>query len=592
MGISNLHRGTKTTKDQSVGAITHQSKIIRFSFFTHKRILIALVLGAVGSGGMLLHVLNVLAIHPVIAVAAPMAMSEIPQKPAAKGDRLSPVLKPAKPMPVSKVIESHSDGSAEQFAYYHVKFARNGTPNVAGKNSARTPLLYGEPTRITKDPFEAILPASSSQTQVKAQTRTSASSAHNARRGPIRGTPINVSTATMEPPPAIEEVVAFPKRDENIAELLAGVKVAIADMGAFDVALDKRVLKPSDRVELLLRKSSAKHTDKQLVMARISGEDNSPLVLARSDTGQVQRVNDTKLYDRLADEADIVNDRTRMLPFATAAPASPKVMQYPKNMNVPVDVAAQLDKLAKSNGIERAGSPSQWQPLDLLFRTNAQGRSELVTATVQTGKKDEEFYRYRMSPRQAPEFFDEEGRSASKLLMKKPVLNGRLGDGFAWRIHPILKRRLHHNGVDYAAPFGSPIVAAGDGQVVLISWQRGYGKFVRIRHDKGYFTTYAHISSTPPSLKVGQHVAQGQVIAYVGSTGLSTGPHLYYELRIDDKYFDPTSTDLPAGTNLQGKEMDDFRKQIKHVDSIRHYIDERLPGSPSCQPAFCDGRPS
>ncbi|MCB8829418.1 M23 family metallopeptidase, partial [Escherichia coli] len=98
--------------------------------------------------------------------------------------------------------------------------------------------------------------------------------------------------------------------------------------------------------------------------------------------------------------------------------------------------------------------------------------------------------------------------------MKNPVPNGRLGDGFAWRTHPILKVRKHHNGVDYAAPFGSPILAAGDGEVVVISSESGYGKYVRIKHDGGFFTTYSHISRTPPSLKVGQRVSQGQVIAY------------------------------------------------------------------------------
>jgi hypothetical protein len=389
----------------------------------------------------------------------------------------------------------------------------------------------------------------------------------------------------MQPPPSVEQVVAIPRRDEKIADLLAGVHVANEDRTAFETALDKRVLKPSDRVELLLKKSPSGDDEKQLVMARLSGKDAAPLIFARNDTGQIQRVNDAKLYDRLADVAEVSDGHTAITPVVMSAAVPPDVMQYLRNMNVPGDVAVQLDKLAKTNGIKLAGNPAQWPPLDLLFRTNTQGQSELVTATVHSGEKQKEFYRYRMSPKQEPEFFDEEGRSASKLLMKKPVSNGRLGDGFAWRIHPILKTRLHHNGVDYAAPFGSPIVAAGDGQVVLISWERGYGKFVRIRHDGGYFTTYAHISGTPPSLRVGQHVTQGQVIAYVGSTGLSTGPHLYYELRIDDKYFDPTSTVLPAGTNLQGREMDDFRQQINHVDNIEHYIDKRLPDSRGWQQA-------
>jgi murein DD-endopeptidase MepM/ murein hydrolase activator NlpD len=116
-------------------------------------------------------------------------------------------------------------------------------------------------------------------------------------------------------------------------------------------------------------------------------------------------------------------------------------------------------------------------------------------------------------------------------------------------------------------------MAAGDGTVELISTEVGYGKYIRIRHDGGYETTYAHISATPASIKVGQRVKQGQVIAYVGSTGYSTGPHLYYELRVNGRYENPLTATLPAGTNLTGASLDSLRSQVNHVDSIMSYLD-------------------
>jgi murein DD-endopeptidase MepM/ murein hydrolase activator NlpD len=152
--------------------------------------------------------------------------------------------------------------------------------------------------------------------------------------------------------------------------------------------------------------------------------------------------------------------------------------------------------------------------------------------------------------------------------MKRPVADGRLGDGFGWRIHPILHDRRFHEGVDYAAPFGSPIEAAGAGVVEKIDQEWGYGKYVRIRHDFGYETTYAHLSGVPHGLKIGERVRAGQTIGYVGSTGLSTGPHLYYELRVDGRYADPLRAHLHAGRVLEGDALAAFQKMRARTDML------------------------
>jgi murein DD-endopeptidase MepM/ murein hydrolase activator NlpD len=122
--------------------------------------------------------------------------------------------------------------------------------------------------------------------------------------------------------------------------------------------------------------------------------------------------------------------------------------------------------------------------------------------------------------------------------------------------------------VDYAAPFGSPIVAAGAGVVEKIDQQPGYGKYVRIRHDFGYETTYAHVSGFPRSLKIGDRVHQGQTIAYVGSTGLSTGPHLYYELRINGHNVDPLRARIGAGRILSEAALETFRRMRERTDQL------------------------
>ena len=156
----------------------------------------------------------------------------------------------------------------------------------------------------------------------------------------------------------------------------------------------------------------------------------------------------------------------------------------------------------------------------------------------------------------------------TKFLLHKPVPEGHLGDGFGWRIHPVLHVRKFHEGDDYPAPMGSAVLAGGDGIVERISWEKGYGKFVRIRHDEGYETTYAHLSGTPGSLRIGERVRQGQVIGYVGSTGYSTGPHLYYELRVRGHYVDPLHARLRAGRILSGQDFDGLQREEAYFGSI------------------------
>ena len=253
-----------------------------------------------------------------------------------------------------------------------------------------------------------------------------------------------------------------------------------------------------------------------------------------------------------------------------AAADYPKLIEHLARRNVPVKVSLQIVQLLRANGIHWSKTADVPQ-LDFVFRTAEQGEQELVSVTLKGKGRDRRFYRY-VSDSGKPEFFDDAGRSVSKTLMHKPVSAGQLGDGFGWRVHPILRTRKFHNGVDYRAPMGSPIVAAGDGVVVKIDSETGYGKYIRIQHDGGYTTTYAHIEGTPKGLTVGDHVAQGQVIAYVGSTGLSTGPHLYYELRVGDTYKDPTKAEMPAGTTLRGRALEEFRQQIGRVETIASTI--------------------
>jgi murein DD-endopeptidase MepM/ murein hydrolase activator NlpD len=205
---------------------------------------------------------------------------------------------------------------------------------------------------------------------------------------------------------------------------------------------------------------------------------------------------------------------------------------------------------------------------ELLYSPDAEGEPELAFAALTLDGHNHRYYRFTAPDDGGTDYYDADGHSVTASLIQKPVANGRLGDGFGWRVHPILGDRRFHEGVDYTAPFGSPIAAAGAGVVEKIDQEAGYGKYVRIRHDFGYETTYAHISGMPRGLKVGARIHRGQIIGYVGSTGLSTGPHLYYELRVNGRYADPLSTHLPAGRVLDGDVLTAFQQARTGTDLL------------------------
>ncbi|MDQ0394641.1 M23 family metallopeptidase [Labrys monachus] len=204
--------------------------------------------------------------------------------------------------------------------------------------------------------------------------------------------------------------------------------------------------------------------------------------------------------------------------------------------------------------------------VDLVYGPDDSGQPQLAYVGLTVDGHLHRYYRFTAPDDGGTDYYDADGHSVTKFLLRKPVASGRLGDGFGWRIHPVLHDRRFHKGVDYAAPFGSPVAAAGAGVVEKIDQEWGYGKYIRVRHDQGYETTYAHVSGFPKGIKVGTRVHQGETIAYIGSTGLSTGPHLYYEVRINGENVDPLRIRLAAGRLLGGSALTAFREQRAKLD--------------------------
>ena len=166
------------------------------------------------------------------------------------------------------------------------------------------------------------------------------------------------------------------------------------------------------------------------------------------------------------------------------------------------------------------------------------------------------------------DYFDADGKASRKALMRTPIDGARLSSTFGKRKHPILGYTLMHKGVDFAAPRGTPIYAAGNGTVVHAGRKGGYGNYIKLRHNGTYETAYAHLKGFALGVSSGKRVEQGQVIGYVGTTGRSTGPHLHYEVMMSNKQVNPLRVRMPSGKTLKGKDLARFKAFHQAQDRI------------------------
>jgi murein DD-endopeptidase MepM/ murein hydrolase activator NlpD len=232
-------------------------------------------------------------------------------------------------------------------------------------------------------------------------------------------------------------------------------------------------------------------------------------------------------------------------------------------------LASEVDYQARLNPSDR---------LELFFSQPdedgaATAESELLYVKATFGGNTRTFYRFQTEDGTI-DYFDAEGRSARQFLLRNPVPNGKFRSGFGMRRHPILGYSRMHTGVDWSAPRGTPIIAAGNGVVVEAGWSSGYGRQTIIRHANGYVTSYSHQSAIAKGVEPGARVRQGQVIGYVGSSGLATGDHLHYELIVNGAKVDPMRVRLPTSRVLKGADLEAFIRERERIDALLNEAEE------------------
>jgi murein DD-endopeptidase MepM/ murein hydrolase activator NlpD len=247
------------------------------------------------------------------------------------------------------------------------------------------------------------------------------------------------------------------------------------------------------------------------------------------------------------------------------------LFQDARNANAPTSAIVGMIHLF-SFAVDFQRDIRQGDKFELLYRVRRdhQGKivktDEVAYASLTTHGTVHRLYRFQPTKNGPVTYLNGKGEGNRRALMKTPIDGARITSTFGLRRHPILGYTRMHTGVDFGAPRGTPIFAAGDGTVIMAGWHGGYGNYVRIRHNKDYTTGYGHMSKI--LVKVGQRVKQGQKIGLVGTTGMSTGPHLHYEVLRDGHFINPVTMKLPSFKRLRGTELARFMAHKKKLDAI------------------------
>lgn len=195
----------------------------------------------------------------------------------------------------------------------------------------------------------------------------------------------------------------------------------------------------------------------------------------------------------------------------------------------------------------------------------------IISASLTMRKRELKIYRYQTADGTV-DYYNEAGESIRKSLLRTPVDGVRITSGYGERKHPTLGYTKLHKGIDFGAPRGTPVYAAGDGVIERAGRFSSYGKYIRISHNNGYSTAYAHLSRYGKDIGSGKKVKQGQVIGYVGTTGRSTGPHLHYEVLVDNEQINPLSIKTVSGRKLRNAELSGFKNRMAQIDNLERNI--------------------
>jgi len=375
------------------------------------------------------------------------------------------------------------------------------------------------------------------------------------------------------------EDAAAEEEDEFNDETFAGAESKTLIVGRGDTLLSlftKAGTEPTEANEII-----------EALAAIFAGKDLKPgqeirftLVPAPSDTGQMEPVR-VSIFAKDSHLATVARNRQGEYVASTeaigndakTAQASTRATLYASFYNAATEQHIAPDTILKllrvhSYDVDFKQKVKAGDSFEMFFDGGADDEvGELLYTSMTIDGQPRKFFRFR-TPDDVVDYYDEQGNSAKKFLMRNPVKGGRYTSGFGDRRHPLLKYLRMHTGVDWAAPTGTPILAAGDGTVERVGREGGYGNYVRIRHANGFATAYGHMSRYAAGVEPGVSVKQGQIIGYVGSTGMSTGPHCHFEVLVNNDFVNPMTIQVPRGLQLTGRQLAEFERERNRIETL------------------------
>ena len=371
------------------------------------------------------------------------------------------------------------------------------------------------------------------------------------------------------------EHLVIVKKGETVGAILRELGAAPEEIKAVLAALGAPAreggVKEGEKLRVLTAAAGLGHMQPLRVI--IAGDSGVEAAAALSDTGKYVPVDirnvDTDVAEGNEDEA---NDDD-----GSGVRLYQSIYETALRNNVPNPVIEDIVRIYSYDvDFQRKVQPGDL--FDVLYADDetGEGRNEVRYVSLTVAGETKKYYHYQTADDGTYDYYDETGKSAKKFLVRKPVPAGIMRSGFGERNHPLLHYMKMHTGVDWAAPFGTPIFAAGNGVIDEIGVKGGYGKYVRLRHANGYQTAYGHMTAFARGLNVGSRVRQGQVIGFVGSTGLSTGAHVHFEILVNDRFVDPMRIKLPRGRVLDGITLSLFEKNREQLDALMAHVPGRV----------------
>jgi murein DD-endopeptidase MepM/ murein hydrolase activator NlpD len=375
---------------------------------------------------------------------------------------------------------------------------------------------------------------------------------------------------THDGSPFDEKTITAQKGD-TVAGILHNLAATPDEIAAIDKVLggygQADGIKAGDKLRVLL---SPVPNSKRLRPVRVIVVDNATVdaVAALADSGQYVSVDPTTVDNDIAE-----NDRhTADDNVASNVTLYQSVYETALNDDIPRPIIEDMIRIYSFDvDFDRKAKPGD--SFEVLYtdrskHPSANRRNDILFAALTVDGQTKKLYRFQTPDDGVIDYYDGIGKSAKKFLLRKPVPEGVMTSGFGLRRHPLLGYVRMHTGVDWAAPIGTPIYAAGNGVIEKEGWEGGYGRFMLLHHANGYETAYGHMSAFAKGTHVGEHVRQGQVIGFIGSTGLSTGAHLHFEIRINSHFVDPMRIKLPGGRKLKGPVLASFEEERDRLDTL------------------------